>query len=276
MRLLGGAAVLVVVVAVVAAVAIVLLGGGNGVPATVANSTGNTPTPYSVGGTDGGPSPQLELPASRYLPEVKDMPKGNDVYPNDTFALSSLAFATTAGIFTTTNEGENSAAEWGYQDGYQATFQPRGLTADVAKGQYYTTVNTYLFATDTGAHAAYIAFESKYGTLKGSERLQGVKGLGNESSAWKYESGTVGPTDITAVYHRFIFRRGSMVAVVQTYGGLPYMSIDKARELAIVVDDKALGNRPAPTPTPAPSNGAIVVPTPTPAPSSGTTVAPAR
>jgi hypothetical protein len=187
------------------------------------------------------------------------MPKGNAVYPPDTYQLSPLAFGATAGVFDSPSQGEELAGKWGYTDGYQAAFQPAGLIADVVKGEYYTTVDTFLFKDENGAHEAYSQFETKYGTLTGSERIQGVKGLANESSAWKYDGDLIANTQIGSVFHRFIFRRGSMLSVVQTYGAAPFMTIDKARDIAITLDDKALGSRPAPTPTPG-SGGTPIVP----------------
>jgi hypothetical protein len=39
---------------------------------------------------------------------------------------------------------------------------------------------------------------------------------------------------------------------VQTMGADPYMTIDRARDLAVAMDDRALSKRAAPTPTPIP------------------------
>ena len=41
-----------------------------------------------------------------------------------------------------------------------------------------------------------------------------------------------------------------MVAVVQTWGAQPFMRVDTVRGLAAILDDKALGRKDAPEPTP--------------------------
>jgi hypothetical protein len=254
-----GLAAIAVLAVLGAGVVFALFSGDDDAPP--ASVPSGSPTPWSTGGTEGGPSPRLEPPASRFVPALQDFPSDYEIYPPDTYALSPLGFAGTAGIFKTADEGEDAAERWGYIDGFTAAYQPRGLLAEVIRGRYFSTVSVYLFDNESGARDCYAAFVDFYTAFAGSESVPGVKGLANESSAWRYQLGNVGASDVPAVYHRFLFRRGNMVAVVQTYGADAVMTIDRAREVAVVVDDRALGNRPAPTPTPARS-GTPALPSP--------------
>lgn len=206
----------------------------------------------STAGTAGGREPQLAGPANRYAPLLEELRARTILHKPDTFTLNALAWVTNGGLFASTDEGEAQAERWGYIDGFQVAFRPDGQLASVLQGEWFTTINVVLLGDSSKAHEAYLRFEEQYRKTAGSEQ-QVTKGLGNESSAWKITSGTVPNSQIVAVYHRFVFRRGNMIVTVQTYGGEPFMSIDQARDTAVVIDDKALGNRPAPTPTPAPT-----------------------
>ncbi|MCC7363326.1 MAG: hypothetical protein IT303_03055 [Dehalococcoidia bacterium] len=203
----------------------------------------------STGGTQGGADTKLAGPASRYVPEAADFSVGYEVFPPETFSLSALQFASN-GLFGGTTEGEEKAELWRYESGYQASFQPTGLLAEVVQGKYYVRVESYLFEDVAGAKQAYAAYEERYSSTDGSERVDGVKGLANESSAWKFLDKTIANTELRGVYHRFVFRRGSLVSIVQTMGAEPFMTIDQARDVAVLVDEKALGTRLSPTPTP--------------------------
>lgn len=237
------------VVRIVAAMAVLLLAAGAAGGFILLRGGGS---PGLGKGTTGGREVQLEAPASRYVPQLEETPKFAEIYPPNTFKLSPLQFAAN-GLFKGTTEGEDAAARWGYLDGYQAEFQPIDRLSAVVKGAYYITVESYLFETQNGARQAYQAYEDLYKGITGSERDTKVKGLGNQSSGWRVFQGVVGTSELRGVYHRFVFRRGNLVAVVQTYGAEPFMTIDRARELAVVIDEKALGQRPSPSPTPRPT-----------------------
>lgn len=229
-------------------VALALAGGLTAFFLTRDDGPPGPPLGSSTGGTLGGPQPVLKGPVAPYLAQLGDLPRGYVVYPNDTFGLSDLAFAA-KGPFKSVADGQNLATRWGYVDGYQASYYPDGFLAGVVQGGYYVFVEGYLFSNLDGAREAYQTFEDYYRNAPGSLQ-ETVQGLGNQSSAWKILQGTVGTTELPAVYHRFLFRRGTLVTVVQTFGAEPFMTVDRARDVAVVVDEKALGNRPAPTPTP--------------------------
>jgi hypothetical protein len=142
------------------------------------------------------------------------------------------------------------ARQWGYREGYQVALEPDGLLAGVLKGQYYVTQEIHLFDTAAGAEQAYQRFEQRYREAAGSEPAEATP-LANQSSAWQLVRGTVADSEMVAVYHRFLFRRGNMVASVQTFGGQPFMRVDTARDIAVLIDERALGKRSSPEPTPA-------------------------
>lgn len=203
----------------------------------------------STAGTAGGPEPQLAAPAVRFLPLVEELRPRTIVHRPETFSLTPLSWATN-GLFTSTEAGEAKAEQLGFIDGYQTAFRPDGQLASVLQGEWFTTIEVAIFGDASKAQQAYALYEQRYREAAGSEQ-QVTKGLGNQSSAWRLVEGTIPNSDMVAVYHRFVFRRGNMVASVQTFGGEPFMTIDQARDTAVLIDEKALGNRPAPTPTPA-------------------------
>lgn len=204
-----------------------------------------------------GPEPVVQLPASKYIPLITEVPGDNEVNVSDTFAMNISTF-TSSYWFINEQEGQDRAKEWQIVDGYQVYYQPVGLSAQVLQGDYYTTIETYLFATAEGATAAYAHLNTKIASLSGTVK-ENPRSLANESAAYSLIQGTVGASEVVGVYHRFLFRRGNAVVSVQTFGGDPFMSIDQARELAVMIDDKLLGQRPATEPTPIPTPAIIGV-----------------
>lgn len=226
---------------------------------TVAGAAG-TPTaigsgsqrPPSTGGTAGGPEPVLPKPVARYTLKGEHLQDGAYVLNLPETFLFNIERMSTNAMFLSATEGDTLLKEWGFIEGYNVQFDPDGLLAGVLQGGYFLTVETYLFETPQGAHNAYERFIQHYAKASGSVRQQAAP-LGNESSAWRVILGKVGRSDIDNVYHRFIFRRGNMIAAVQVNGGAPYVSVDIARDYAVIIDDQALGKRPAELPTPQPT-----------------------
>jgi len=209
----------------------------------------------SRGGTEGGPETIAAGQVDRFAPLQNELPVDSRVNVSDTFAMNISTFSSSY-VFNNNEEGERLAKQWGILDGFQVAYEPRGLAAEAIKGAYYINVEEYLFETGGGAHAAYEHIANR---LKANRNavVQEHRGLGNESMGVKLVSGPLVTSEITGVYHRFLFRRGNVVSVVQTLGGEPFMSLDQARDIAVIIDDKILEKRQAvePTPIPTPSFG---------------------
>jgi len=199
----------------------------------------------------GGVDRVIEGPASRYVVQLGEVPDKWDILPPETYPLSAIGFVTN-GYFAVRQEGEDRAAEWGYLDGYQSSFEPLGKQADLLDGGYYFRTEAYLFETVAGAREAFAYLEEHHRSLPASETEQAPE-VGNEAGAYKIIRGTVGTSDVPAVYYRIVFRRGNLVSVVQTQGAETMHTLDRATGIAAGIDAKALGQRESPTPTPAPS-----------------------
>jgi protein-L-isoaspartate O-methyltransferase len=116
-----------------------------------------------------------------------------------------------------------------------------------------------LFDSIDGARAAFRHLKAHHDEQQGSVK-EPSSAVGNEWAAYSFISGTVGTSEKVQVYYRYLFRRGNMVSIVQVNGAQEFMEIERARALAAVIDQKALGQRVAPTPTPAATQAPIVVP----------------
>jgi hypothetical protein len=236
---------------------LILAGAGVLIGFSVAgdDDTPAEPEGESTAGTIGGPEPILAGPASRYAVQSTDLTDGFDTASQDSFPLTATGFAS-LGHFPSASEGERLAGQWGYIDGYRASFEPDGLLSDVVRGGFYITVDCYLFQSAAGAEEAYGYLQDLHTRKAGSERLD-VRGLGNQSSAFAFEEGVIAETELIGLYQRYIFRRGNLVALVQTFGAADFLKIDRARDLAVVVDLKALGQVPSSTPTPGPTSPVV-------------------
>lgn len=243
----------VVLLAAAVAVALVLRdrGGDSGSADTPGGAVNGEKPSTSTGGTTGGAEVVAKTPASQWSILLGELPEKYEVDVPNTFAQNISTYSSSY-WFTNEQEGSKLASQWRIIDGFDAVFQPTGLAADVAQGEAYITVETYMFQTVDGAKLAWAYFDNKLKTVAGSEPVK-TKGLANDSSAYRIIKGTVGPSEIVGVYHRFSFRRGNTIVSVQTWGGQPFLNIDIARNLAVIVDNKLLGERPAPEPTPLPT-----------------------
>ena len=236
MRRLGG---LAVAAALVLAFAAAACGGGDD-DAGVAGLAGDEA---------GGPQPNLSAPSSRYAPYLSELRGEFEVDPSSTYGFTAQLYAG-SGPFLSPNEAAQLIQEWGYVDGYQATFQPVGLLAAAVQGRFYVTTETHLFQTIDGARKAFDTYATRYGEAKDSVAVTNAKALANQSLAFTIESGTLGNSTVKAVYHSFIFRRGNLVAIVRTFGGAPFMTIEQARAVAVIIDEHALSKRVNDPPTP--------------------------
>ncbi len=229
-----------------------LIFGNNGtdVSKTITGAPGDVPS-KSTGGTVGGTEVLAPQPAAKWGLLLEELPAGYEVDVSNTFVQNISTFSSSY-WFTTEEQGSDLANQWRIIDGYQAYYQPKGLAAEVAQGAYYVQVETYLFQNVDGAKLAWAYFDNLLKSRSTSQPVQ-AKALANDSSAYQVISGTVGPTDIVSVFHRFNFRRGNTIVSVQTWGAQPYVNIDKARDIAVTIDNKILGTAPATEPTPIPT-----------------------
>ena len=220
--------------------------GNNGSNGTVVSKV-----PKSTGGTSGGPDTTMPGPASRYTPATDELPAKFDVDVDNTFTQNISTFASSY-WFSTAQDGNTLAQQWKIIDGYKVEFTPNGLGAAVLQGSYYVSVEVYLFQDTVGASQAYAYIQKRLANTPGSSVINANQ-LGNASSAFQIISGTVASSTTPAIYHRFLWRRGNIVASVQTTGAQGQMTIDAARNVAVIMDNRMLGKTPATEPTPIPT-----------------------
>lgn len=234
-------------------------GGGVDVSQTVKDTTPGSTAPaatatrpsVSVGGTSGGPEKESRGVASQVVPSIDEVPKGMKVNVPDSFVLNLGTFSSSY-LFTSNQEGETKANAWKIVDGYQVAYEPDGLAADLLRGRYYIRAEAYLFQTIDGAKDAY-DFMNKFYLSRPATQQVPTKQLGNQSNAYKLVNGTVGTSDQISAYYRMLVRRGNAVYVVQINGSDKFVNVDQARDIAVIMDDRILGNRAAPVPTPIPT-----------------------
>ncbi len=221
-----------------------------GASATTASTTVTDPT-GTPGGENGDSEPELSGPASKYTLLLVDVGNGYFTDRQHTFELTKENYAGTA-AFPSESEGERLLMEWGYLGGFETSYEPEARQSDVLKGKHYVAVETHLFETVEGARAAYAYFEESLRAARKAEFVQ-TAAVGNQSSAWKYVDEKISGSSVNGVFHRYIIRRGNMLAVVQTWGAEPLMTVDAVRGLAAILDQKAMGLKEAPEPTPTPA-----------------------
>jgi hypothetical protein len=217
------------------------------------------PVPKSTGGTTGGANPTVPGPASKYSPSLKELPGIFTVNVPDTFTQNISTFSSSY-LFTSAQQGQDLATQWKIIDGFKASYEPDGLAAGVVKGGYFVDTEVYLFQDTAGAADAYTYLADFFSRGAGAQK-EDAKGLGNASAGYSIIQGTVGNTDVAQVFHSFVFRRGNVVAIVRTQGAQPRMTIDRARDVAVIIDDRILGNRAATAPTPIPTPKISLPPT---------------
>lgn len=228
--------------------------GGSSKQGTVVSSV-----PKSTGGTSGGPDTTVAGPASRYTPATTELPGNFAVDVDNTFTQNISTFSSSY-WFSTAQDGNTLAKQWKILDGYKVDFTPNGLGAAVLQGSYYVSVEVYLFQDTIGASEAYTYIQNRLAKTAGSSVINANQ-LGNSSSAFQIISGTVASSTTPAIYHRFLWRRGNIVASVQTTGAQGKMTIDAARNIAVIMDNRMLGKTPATEPTPIPTPSFNYLPT---------------
>jgi hypothetical protein len=247
--LLAAAGLVVVAMGVVV---FLIVGGNNDDDGGVSSGVVREKTPtQSTSGTAGGPDEVYRLKPNQVSITLPELPPTYEVDELNTFAQTVSTFASSY-WFTSEPEGQNYALEWRILDGFQVWYQPRGEQAEAIQGAPYLRVETYLFYDQPGAKKAFDHLNALMKRTRGSEPVE-ARPLANDWGAYRFYEGTVGPSDVLAVYHRYIFRRGNYVVSVQTWGADPFMNIDPARNIAAAIDEKLLGTRPAVEPTAIPT-----------------------
>jgi hypothetical protein len=218
----------------------------DGTSPTATQSTQANPTSAGTE-NDPGPEPALSGPASKYSISQLDLDSGYITDVPGTYVLDATNYSQTK-TFATPEEGQALLTEWGYAGGYETGYTPEGRERAVLQGAHYFWVETHLFEDGRGASAAYDYFEERL-RASGSEQVT-FPGIGNESTAWVRLGEKVYGSTVDSAFHRVVFRRGNLVAIVATWGAEPFMNIGTVTTLGRIVDEKALGERDAPEPTP--------------------------
>ncbi len=199
--------------------------------------------------TDGGPEPYSAAPPSAYAVAESDLNPVFAVHREVTYERGPEEYQGFT-HFDGPEDAEAKLRAWGYQGGYSTQFRPEGLLASVVQqGAYYIDIEVHSFSTFQGAHNFYNQVVSSTMRAEGVVRLPDLEKHGNVFWATRLQFGVIDGTDIPAAFHRYTFRRGNVVAVVQTRGRADAMQDEWVAQLASAVDAKLLGTAPAATPT---------------------------
>jgi|GEM_PF-2211989 len=227
-------------------------------PGTATQSPG-TPaatSPASNGGNT-SESPALEGPASRYsLLNPDDFGRGYITDIPNTFVLDAETYTKNNEAFESPEQGKAKMESWGYLGGYSTAVDPEGRTAGILNGGIRILLEVHLFETADGAHEAYAYFRNhidnagKRAGNPGMISQVDINPVGNEATAWNYISGTIGNTNVQQEFSLVLFRRGNLLANVVVLGAEPFLRPEAAYPYAKMIDEKALGQRAAITPTP--------------------------
>lgn len=237
---------LLLILGVVALPLLLVACGGDDDDDDAAPGAPSTATPFP---NDPGHSPQIEMPASRFSISQEDLGPGYVTQITHTWNLNSDNYGRT-GTFASAAEGWRLLNEWGYLGGYETGYTPEGGTRAVLQGAYNIAVETHLFESEEGAILAYDYIEKRLADSVSAP--VSAYDVGNQSSAWVAVDSQegIGGSSVAGEYHRYVFRRGNLVAVVLTWGAEPFMDVTPVYQLAHVIDSKATGEREAVEPTP--------------------------
>ena len=218
--------------------------------------------------SDPKPMPTLNGPASKFSILLEDV--GLNSFITDiraTIELTAKNYGESKAF--TQGQGEGMLKKWEYQGGYETSMQPEGRDAAILNGAFSIYVETHLFSTPENTKLAYDFFKAAIAKAGAAQPVT-TTSVGNESTASKTINGKIGPSNVDFAFHQILFRRGNMVAIVLTRGADPFMKVDTVRELAQIVDEKALGKVEVVAPTPTKNYTPPVFTSPTVAPKAGT------
>ena len=226
--------------------------------------------------SDPKPSPQLDGPASKFSILLQDV--GLTSFITDipaTIELTAKNYGESKAF--PAGQGEAMLKKWQYQGGYETSLQPEGRETAILNGAFSVYVETHLFSTPENAKLAYDFFKDAV-AKNGVAQPVTTSSVGNESTASKTINGKIRTSNVDFAYHQILFRRGNLVAIVLTRGADPFMKVDTVRQLAQIVDDKALAKVEviAPTPTKNYTPPAFTSPSVTGKPSTPASTTPAR
>ena len=230
--------------------------------ADAASATASPTTSGQTGSTTGasnGASPTLSRPASQFSVSIDDIGIAWLTDIANTFVIDAATYGKQPMLFGNETEGNKLLTEWGYVEGYETAYIPEGRDTAVLKGSYYIKVETHLFKDAEGAGEAFKYF-TQYASTSGASPVN-IEPVGNSSVAFATSYGKIGGTNVNALYHQIVFRRGNVITIILTKGAQGFMKVDSAWDLAVIADEKLIGERPAVEPTP--TSG---YKTPTPAP----------
>ena len=218
--------------------------GGSGTPDTIKNVTASS----TAATNDPAATPISQMPVSRFALALEDL--DTSAFRTDVAGVFNMDAASYAAskTFDSADAGEKLLNEWGYQGGYEAGYIPIGSTQAILNGSYYAYVEVHLFKTADGAKQAYDYFARRI--EKPNTQKAEIPVVGNEASAYTTTAGYVAGTEVPAVAQQILFRRGNVVGVVLASGAQGFVTVDTARDLAMIEDDKILGKIRAPVPTP--------------------------
>ncbi len=224
-------------------------GDGDAASATPAGaSTSGQVSPTPAQPRDTKAEPVLAGPASKYGILQGDLGTNFLIDFKGTYVLDAKSYGATKTFPAGTN-GETLLNQWGYTEGFEASFDPEGRQTAMLNGGFYLAIESHLFKTAEGASKAFAYFNGRLAGVKVNQQVTTVS-VGNEYAAWLLTGEKIAGSQVNAVYHRFIFRRGNLVTVVLTTGAEPFMRVDTARAVAVLIDEKAMGDKPALAPTP--------------------------
>ncbi len=217
---------------------------GSGLQAGTATLASNA-TPGASAVSISTASPTVEGPASLYSVTLDEIGLRWLTDITRTFSFDLMALAKTRDIFASTETGERLLKDWGYQDGYQASYIPEQRDEGVLLGAYYITLETHRFRSPEGAQKAYAYYT---GSITAAP-VQ-MSPIGNKAVAYSGTTGKIPGTTKNSEFKQIIFQRGNVVSIVLTTGAQGFMKMEDTWNLADSIDKKILGEKAAIQPTP--------------------------
>jgi len=221
-----------------------------------AASPASSPTTGQAAVSVSTATPVVDGPASKYSILNDDIGLQWFTDIARTLVIDAEFYSNSQDVFASAAEGRRLLKDWGYKDGYETAFIPEGRDQTVLLGAgYYIRLEVHRFETPDGARKAFDYYRE---SIKAPANKSAV---GNRAVAFTGIGTKIAKSEVNSQFEQIIFQRGNIVAIVLATGAQGFMKSEYAWNLATIVDEKVLGERPAVEPTPT-SN----YKTPTPAP----------